>query len=181
MQSGQPERDISGVHLTNKEKYPLPPEWREMVCTPENILMIWERMNEFPIIFDDSVRGNFKEFLSDFYDPHSIILLTGDYGIVRVSKILIGREAEIHLFFWDRKFKNRDKDCRQALKWLFEKMKLERASILIPGKVVNTFTFVKAVGFTHEGLIRKSWLYEGRFLNVHVFGVLREEVFGKGG
>jgi hypothetical protein len=164
---------------TQGEKYPLPPDWHEMVASPESILMIWDRMNEFPIIFDDSVRGDFKEFLTDFYDRSTIMLLTGDYGFVRVSKILIGRDAEIHLFFWDRKFKNRDKDCKQALKWLFEKMKLERATIVIPGKVMNTFTFVKAVGFTHEGLIRRGWKYNGRFLNLHLFGILREEVYSK--
>ena len=143
--------------MIDNDHYNLPHDWREMICTLETLKLIWEKANEFPIIFDDSVRGDFEHFLLEFLDKDTIMLLTGDYGYVRVSNIRIGREAEIHLFFWDRRFKNRDTDCKQALKWLFEKMKLERATIIIPGKVVNTFTFVKAVGFTHEGLVRNGW------------------------
>lgn len=159
------------------ETYPLPEGWHDFVCTKENIMMVWEKFNQFPILFDDMWRGDFKIFVEGFFDPRSIILFTGDYGIVKFSNILPGRDCDIHLTFWDKRFKGRDTECKQGLYWIFDKLKLHRATIYLPSTVRYTINFTKALGFKQEGTLRESWAYKEKFLDLCMFGILRNELF----
>ena len=188
MQSGERSSEISNSTLTSSATKPksepkpeLPSNWLPFVCTRENLEMVWNKLNQFPILFDDSVRGDFKHFLSEMFDKSSIILLTGDYGIVRVSNIIPSRECDIHLTFWDRRFKGRLEECKQALKWLFNTLNLHRATISVPSMAHSTINFLKALGLVREGVIRDSWSYNGRYLDVWTFGILREEILKEDG
>ena len=161
----------------NSNKYPLPSHWVDFVCTKENLSLVWEKLNQFPILFDDSVRGDYNHFLQEMMDTSTIILLTGDYGIVRVNNIIPCRDCQIHLTFWDRRFRGRLEECRQALMWLFNEFKLHRATIQIPSMAHSTINFIRALGFTKEGVIRDSWCVNGRYLDLCAFGILDAEVF----
>lgn len=161
----------------NNEKYLLPSHWKEFTCTRENLRLVWENLNQFPILFDDSVRGDQEHFLREMIDPNSIIILTGDYGILRVNNIIPYRDCQIHLAFWDRKFKGRFDECKQTLLWLFDKFKLHRATIEIPSIAYSTIKFIKALGFKKEGEIRDGWCVNGKFMNLSIFGITEEEVF----
>lgn len=138
--------------------------------------MVWDKFNQFPILFDDLVRGNYEGFVRDIIDINSIVVATGDYGLVRVCNIVEGRNADIHLTFWDRRFKGRDEECKQALRWLFYTMKLVRATIVLPSIVFSTIKFTEVIGFRREGIVRKAWSYNKELLDLHIFGILREQV-----
>lgn len=160
-----------------EDRYPLPSHWKPFVCTQEALLEVWEKFNQFPILFDDAYRGDFNSFVTDFFDKRTIVLRTGDYGLAIIKDITPHRSADIHLTFWDRRFKGRWEECRQALRWLFDKMDLIRAVAVIPEIAYSTKTFLKSLGFKEEGKIRKGFLYNGRLLDLCIFGILREEVF----
>jgi hypothetical protein len=161
------------------EEYSLPSNWSTFVCTQANLKLVWEKLNLFPILFDDSVRGDYEWFLKEMFDSDSIILLAGDYGICRISNIIPHRECEVHLVFWDRRFKGRLEECRLGLKWLFLTLDLVRASISIPSIAHSTITFTKAMGFKKEGIRRVSWRVNGKYLDTIEFGILRDEVFSE--
>jgi hypothetical protein len=158
---------------------PLPSHWRTLICNKESLSLVWKKLNEFPILFDDSVRGDYNYYLSEMLDVRSIILLTGDYGVCRFSDIIKKRECEVHLCFWDRRFKGRLEECQEVLRWLFSTLQLHRASISLPSIANSTISFVKALGFKREGIIRDAWSYNGRLLDLHLFGILEEEVWSK--
>ncbi len=174
MGSGVSKFDLGGAMI---EKFSLPNNWHTLVCTRENLALVWKKLNEFPILFDDSVRGDYEFFLSEYFDHNSIILLTGDYGVCRFNNIIPERECEIHLAFWDRRFKGRLEECQEALRWIFNILKLHRASISVPSIAHSTITFIRALGFKPEGRRRDSWRVEGRYLDVLEFGILDSEVF----
>ncbi len=159
--------------MNNKvETYSLPSHWKTLICTKENLALVWEKLNEFPILFDDSVRGDHTHFLSEMLDTRSIILLTGGYGICRISNIIPKQECEVHLAFWDKRFKGRLEECKQVLRWLFSTLNLHRASVSIPWIAHATIAFTEAIGFRQEGVRRDSWRVNGRYLDVLEFGIL---------
>ncbi len=158
-------------------EYKLPDNWSTFTCSWDNLVNVWEKLNQFPILFDDDVRGDFKSFIRDMMSSSSIILLTGDYGICEISNIVPYRDCRVHLTFWDRRFRGRDTECRMVLKWIFDTVKLHRATIEVVSIAHSTINFIKALGFRREGVIRESYPYNNRLLDVHVFGILRDEVF----
>ena len=161
----------------NSNNYSLPSNWVDFICTKENLSLVWEKLNQFPILFDDSVRNDYNHFLREMLDPSSIIMFTGDYGIFRCCNIIPYRECDIHLSFWDKRFRGRLEECSQVLKWLFNKLKLHRANIEVPSITYSTINFIKALGFKIEGKRRDSWQVNGRYLDVIEFGILDSDVF----
>lgn|SRR4030067_3799013 len=157
--------------------YPLPENWKTFICTQDNLLLVWEKLNQFPILFDDDVRGNFQRFIQDMTNKNSIIFLTEDYGICEFSNIVPYRDCDVHLTFWDKRFKGRDKECIIALKWLFNTLQLHRVTISVVAIAYSTINFIKALGFVREGVIRERFPYKGRLLDIHLFGILKSEVF----
>lgn len=157
-------------------KYELPPNWETFVCTKESIADVYSRLRQFPILFDDSTRGDYDYFTKELVSPNAVVLKTGDYGICRVSDVVPGRDAQVHLAFWDRRFRGRSLECKQAIQWAFWRLDLQRATVQVPAIAANTHYFLKVLGFKREGVIRNSWLNKGKFMNIHVFGILRELV-----
>jgi RimJ/RimL family protein N-acetyltransferase len=145
--------------------------------TQENLTKVWTKVNEFPILFDDLYRGKLDEFVASLLDPSAIILATGDYGLVRICNIRPHRDVDMHLTFWDRRFKGRGDECKQALLWLFSKLDLVRATVTLPAIVFATIAFTKSLGFKEEGVIRKAYSYKGDLLDIHLFGLLRSQLF----
>ena len=155
----------------------LPSNWTPFICTWESLMMVWEKLNQFPILFDDDVRGDLGHFVKSMTSKDSIILITGDYGICEISKIVPYRDCQIHVTFWDRRFRGRDIECVMTLKWVFQTLQLHRATIRVVSIAHSTINFVKALGFKREGVVREKYLYKGRFLDIHLFGILRDDVF----
>jgi hypothetical protein len=172
------ERSSSSVSI-NDIDYELPQGWGIFVCSQKNMLNVWNKLNEFPILFDDVVRGNFVNFCEELINPTTVVLQTGDYGMVRVCNIVPHRNADVHLTFWDRRFKGRDKMCKEALRWMFSKFDLHRSTIVVPSIVHYTINFILALGFKREGVVREAYAYKGRLLDQHIFGLLNTELFNK--
>ena len=95
MQSGERSSEISNSTLTpsatkpkSEPKPELPSNWLPFICTRENLEMVWNKLNQFPILFDDDVRGDFKSFIIDMTNKNSVIFLTGNYGICEICNIV---------------------------------------------------------------------------------------------
>jgi len=178
VEGSEPERNILSDRIADEEeKYPLPDDWVTFVCTPQNINNAWQKLNQFPILFDDSIRGNFLLFSSWLLDRKTLIWATGNYGICRVSDILLKRDCHIHLVFWDRRFKGRLSMCLQGLKHLYSRLELERSTITVPHSVHYTINFIKALGYQKEGVIKRGYLVNGHWYDLITFGLLKEELF----
>lgn len=175
VKSSEPQRNLSGDGLV--DPYPLPEGWTTFVCSPENIINAWTKLNQFPILFDDRVRGNLDWFSASLFSRDSVVLATGNYGICICENVIPFRSSQIHLTFWDKRFKGRREECVQALKWFFSHFRLIRSTIIVPYTVLYTIKFIKSLGFKEEGTYRKSYLVNGRLYDQIIFGLLKEELF----
>lgn len=175
IKSSEPIRDVCSDGVA--DLYPLPEGWVTFVCSPENIINAWTKLNQFPILFDDLYRGNLDLFSANLFRRDNIVLATGNYGICIIENVVPFRGCQIQLTFWDRRFKGRREECIQALKWLFSHFRLIRSTISVPYTVLYTIKFIKSLGFKEEGTIRKDYLVNGRFYDTINFGLLKEELF----
>jgi ribosomal-protein-alanine N-acetyltransferase len=66
-----------------------------------------------------------------------------------------------------------------GLRWLFYHFKLERATIIIVESSKAAIKFIRTLGFQQEGVLRRSFLFRGEYLNSIIFGILKEEVFNE--
>ncbi len=163
--------------LVAPNQYKLPNNWTPFICTWDSLMLVWEKLNQFPILFDDDVRGDLSFFVRGMTNKGSVILATGDYGLCEITNIVPYRDCLVHLTFWDRRFKGRDTECIAGLKWAFSTLQLHRATINIVSIAHSTINFTKALGFRREGVIREKYPFKGRLLDIHIFGILRDEVF----
>ena len=163
--------------MIETNKYELPDNWKTFACSQENLIYAYNKFMQFPILFDDDDRGNFKYFCETLISANTINFLTGDYGLVIIENVVPFRDANIHLCFWDRRFKGRDIECKQTLKWLFDKLSLERVSVSVPETTKATISFILSLGFKKEGVKRRSYKYKNRFLDSILFGLLRDDLF----
>lgn len=159
------------------DPYPLPVHWKTFVCIEENLRYVFNKFMQFPILFEDDTRGDLKRFCHALISPSTIAWLTGDYGLAALTDIVPFRDANVHLCFWDRRFKGRRLEIIQAIKWSFDKLSLARLTDTIPETSRASVAFVASLGFKKEGIIRQDYLYKGKLLNTIKFGLLREEAF----
>jgi len=84
----------------------------------------------------------------------------------------------IHAFV-DRDFKGRwltRAMIKEVFDYPFESLFLPRISAYcIPGYTADTRNFLEGLGFKHEGTIRKGARTQGRYYDVFMYGLLKEE------
>jgi hypothetical protein len=99
----------------------------------------------------------------------------GHVGLVYLSNIVLGRDAELNVLFWDRRLSmDRKATVKAILATAFEKFKLPRVTAYVPSTSAPMPRFLTAIGFQQEGVIRSAWSVEPRVDTV-VFGMLYDE------
>jgi hypothetical protein len=97
-------------------------------------------------------------------------------GIVYLANIILERDADFMVLFWDRKLGLDRRDVtRVAICKIFEKLQLPRLSAVIPASAPALVRFlVKKVGFKQEGVVRGGWDPVGP-VDAILLGLLRGE------
>jgi len=155
---------------------PLPEGVRLMVFSRERMMELWEKLKPFDSIFTDEDMKNPDVFMDNFLAKDSITLEM-EGGIVIVKRIIPGHKAEFHATFWDKHLSSRKDLLRNCLLWLFMAFSLERVETYVAGyaKAVRRF-LEERLGFKHEGTLRSYARNRGRLIDIHVYGMLREEL-----
>lgn len=147
------------------------------MLTQAKLFSLWEKFKEFPVAFDDFGRGSFEEFVNAFWAKDSIFYEIGDeLGIACARGVRPRLDAVIHMVMFDRRLRGREPLFIEILKDLFDSMKLRRVTAGIPENRTITMRLLKRLGFSREGIIRQAFLTDGKYMDLHVFGILREEV-----
>lgn len=148
---------------------------------------LYMRLKGFKVLFNDITQGDSEAFIKTFIDirvdgsevvvtPKGLLFEIDDVGIVFLSDIVPGLNADIHINFWDRRMKGREGLIREIAKFAINNFNLHRLSTSIPAYARPALARIKKYGFKEEGIIRESVLYEGQYNNVHLFGILASEV-----
>lgn len=147
----------------------------------DDAIRLWEKVRTQAHCFDDLTRDRGDIFAARLLNPASAVFQTDDC-LVLVESIIPKLSAEIHFFVWSP-MKQADmlRYARAIIREVFDTYQLHRISAYPP--VFNQLAQRLAIrtGFKWEGCLRGQFLYEGRYHDVLVYGLLRHEFAALGG
>jgi hypothetical protein len=155
--------------------------------TKENILKLYEAASKFPVLFgrpldslEDFVRFFTMENLSGDPEPQGLIWIVDDFTGMFYLNEISDIEATVHYSFFDRRHKGREPLVRAMLQNVFEQYKFVRLNAYIPAQVgMGPRLFVERCGFKIEGRKRKASWWKGIWFDVHLYGILPEDLDGR--
>lgn len=151
--------------------------WEELVLTPDKIEYLWEQVKRFPIIFDDYGKGDKEAFVAKLMSPRNAFIDIGPgVGLACLMNIRTGLDATSHIVMFDRRLKGRESIIKSILRYAFDKLRLRRITAMISDDAFLAVALAKRLGFKHEGTLRQAMRREGRFVDVHIYGILKEEL-----
>lgn len=152
-----------------------------LAMTTQDAEELWQRIRKQKLCFDDFTRDRGDVFASRLVNPTSAAFETKD-GLVLVESIVPRLSAEIHFYLWGSPHEvDIDATGRDILWYVFHTYKVHRISAYPP--VFNKIAkrLAARLGFKYEGCIRQQFLYEGRYQDVLVYGLLEQEFVALGG
>lgn len=151
-----------------------------MVLTPDKIKLIWQRLQRHKTLFSDLTRGDVGVFVRSLTDQGSLWFEVREHGVIvglvwfeNMSQVT---ECTAHLVFLDRKPASKIGVCKQIIKWMFDNYPLQRITVTPPVIYHGTVRLLKTLGFTREGCKRRAVLLGGKWNDVLIYGITREEV-----
>ena len=161
--------------LIEYEKYQV----RMMDASWPKVLELWGQLKKFRSLFSDLTRNDLDNFVRYVSNPDTfwIEIWEGDdmVGLVVLENIHRIVDADAHVLFLDRNILGRVPICRLIIKWIFAHMPFNRLTVEIPDWYENSVSLVRNLGFKTEGKKRQAVLIGGRWSNVYIFGLTRDE------
>lgn len=147
---------------------------------PEKVRDIWVEYSKHDVLFSDYTQGKVEPLLDVLMDPKGVWLeVTEDeqiIGAMYLSDIIPGFDAIGHFTFWDSVASGREPLALYAMEFLMDRYKLHRLSARIPVYQKGTIRFTERLGFVQEGTIREAIPHKGKWMPMHMYGILRTEV-----
>lgn len=153
----------------------LPEGLRFLALDREKLARIWEELRELDWYLGGGSFADPVKFTELFFAKDSVILET-DYGYMILEKIRPGESALAHLPFTDHRLSVHTEDVKAALLWAFIEYDLRRIEARVYWFQRAVKRFLRKLGFTFEGCLRKKALRRGKFEDIEVYSILREEV-----
>jgi RimJ/RimL family protein N-acetyltransferase len=156
-------------------------EIKELPYDVMHLAALWLKLKEFPTLFSDSTRGDIQNWISMIRDDSWVW-----YEVMEKEKLvgiiyfqLVDDKADIHIAFFDRKPAEKKELVKFFCKFLFDGLpQLHKITAAIPSIYFATWRLAKAVGFKWEGTLREDAVFEGRRIDVNLYGLLRNEAYG---
>lgn len=154
----------------------LPEGIRFASFTRQKLWDLWEEMHPHLKLFGDDWIRDPEVFMKFILAPDTIVL-ESDFGLIFLARVREGLRAEVHLYFWDHKLSAHSEFFKEALLWGFLTYNLERVETFVPQDSRAVTRFLRErMGFKFEGLMRNRTQLGGRYINVEIYSILRDEV-----
>ncbi len=152
----------------------------------QNLRTFWERAKIHRTLFNEEIKGDFKEFIKVFItenaagiiEPNGLFWVMDDFaGVYYLSKIVPGRDAQAHVNMLDGRFKGREEISKRLLLHAFETYGFQRLTVHVPVYIKpNVIRFIRRLGFVSEGRIRAAVPLHDKWFDVFAFGILKDEI-----
>jgi len=179
-------KDRTGEHIYNinllQEFGRLAPEIDTKETLAIKVRDLWEESSKFDVLFSDYTQGDVENFLDIFIDSRAVwteIIRDSDQRIVGsmfLTGVVLKHDANGHFTFWDKVASGREPIIWKALEWAFDRYDLRRVTIQIPQYQSGLKRFIEKVGFILEGTRRGAVPHKGVWVNLDMYGILREEL-----
>lgn len=140
----------------------------------EKLDYIWEMLQQNLDMFDDYTPFNKNDLETLLFGPSSISFEIGD-GVGVTTLVIQGTNAWVQMVMWDWKF--RDYICRQLIDFAFSNG-LVRLTSTVTEDRRHARDLVTGLGFKLEGCMRKAFHRGGRYLDVEIYGLTKEDYYG---
>ena len=172
---GACEEKVRGAPPKNSSQERL--SWELLVLTPERVEKLWEQVQQFPIIFDDFGKGDYKSFVAKLTDRRNAFVDIGPgLGLACLMGIRPRLDATVHVVMFDRKLRGRESTFKEILAYAFERLALRRITAVVSSDATLAAALAQRLGFHREGTMRQAMLREGHYVDVEIYGLLREEL-----
>lgn len=154
-----------------------PDDWKPFVVTEESITELWKKLQGFPIVFDDYGKNDFQGFVAKFFSRNNMFFDIGDgTGLACAMGVRPRLDMVVHLIMFDRRLRGREPVFLNLLGYLFRSLQLRRATAIIPSDAQTGINLAKRLGFLQEGIMRDATIRDGKYIDLEVFGLLREDL-----
>lgn len=155
---------------------------RQVSLTKERIALYWERLRNFPTLFNRHIKG-FEDFAKAFISTdrygevyaNGLIWEVDDVGIIWITDIAPAFQAKGHFTFWDRQFRGRESLFRHLMPYIFREFGFHRLTLEVPLHSQRVCKFVEGIGFVKEGRLRQFAWYKGQWFDANLYSVLEKE------
>jgi hypothetical protein len=152
--------------------------------TKENTLKLYEQASKFPVLFgrplndiSDMVNHFISHTLSGDIEPQGLIWIVDDFKGMFYLNNISDIEADVHYSFFDRRHKGREVLVRAMVAQVFTQYGFVRLNAYVPAQAgFGVRSFVERCGFRIEGRKRKASWWKDRWFDVHLFGILPEDI-----
>lgn len=137
------------------------------------------------VLFSDETNGDLGAFIDIFLNPRAVWLEVireednMNVGAMYLTDVTLGYDALGHFTFWDGIARGREELVLKGMKWAFDRYRLERMTSEIPAYQSGVIRFARRLGFIEEGRRRHGVRRKGDWVDQIVFGILREELYGR--
>lgn len=136
-------------------------------------------MRQFPQLFDDFTRDDPQPFLDKLLSPNNIFVDIGPgVGIAAGFAVKPGLDMVLHLVMFDRRLRGREQLFLGIMEYYFRALRLRRMTAVIAADCEPALKLAHRLGFTTEGIVRYGVLRNGKYIDLHLLGLLREEFNG---
>lgn len=154
---------------------------RELVVDDEaRVEKIWADINSIRILLDDDEREDERLLLRLLNQPRNVFLeiMNGDEsaGLLMFLNVIPGGNCVFRPMVFDRALKGKEPVMLAGIKQVFQMASLARMTTYTPQDRRAEAKFLPRLGFKHEGRLRRFVTRFSRIVDVHVFGLLPEEV-----
>lgn len=164
-------------------------EVRLLQFTPSNISKFYHEVSKYKTLFRWEIGGSLRKFMDRLVreGPNGTIVPTGVFyvvddfvGVFYMTDIEIGVEASVHYSFFNGRHRGRLPLVKAMMRYAFNTYDFRRLNTEIPAYAserTRNFT-TEWLGFKLEGIKRKVSEKDGKFFDMNLYGILREEFNG---
>lgn len=155
-------------------------ELRPMSMDIRHLAETWHRLQAYPTLFSDATKGDIQNWIS-LLQAQNFVWYEAFEGETNVGLIYVqmdSDDADLHIVFYDRKPAEKRELVRFFCRFLFDSLPgLARISCVVPAIYHGTCRLASAIG-RWEGTKRQAVSIGGKRVDVHLYGLLREESYG---
>lgn len=162
---------------------------RMMTLTMEHLKAFWTRAKIHKTLFNSPINKDFSKFLELFLTetpngirPQGLFYVVDDFvGVYYMTHITPGMDAHVHYSFFDGIQLGRVELTKAMLRHVFDVYDFQRLTAEIPRYASKyVFKFAEKVGFKYEGKKRQAAYFDGKFHDLVIHGILKDEFMSEG-
>jgi len=151
--------------------------WGPLILTRERVALLWAQVQSLPAIQAYLGWDTPDALWLALTSPRNLFYDVGPgTALVAVLDVRPGLDATVYFLGFDQHLRGKEPSFRDVLAAVFSLTQLRRMTVHVPASLPVLARLCHRLGFQWEGVLRKGWQGNDGFEDVHVHGLLREDL-----